>query len=283
MELKQKPDIFKYLNYRIFLDDLYKYYKSINKSFSYRYIAQLTGASSTGWFPNIVKERINLTSNYSLKLQKVLKLNDQECEYFELLVAYNQAGNFEEKAIFLEKLKALQGIQPTLLRNEHLLYLTKWYISAIRELLLIFPFKDDFESLANMIIPHLDLHDAKEAINVLQNIGMVTYDKSGYLRPCDSVVLKDPAVKTDLWKSYMKSKGKLSVDAIECFSKECRDISEVYMPLSQATFEKACIEIAKLRNKLLVLSESEKNADRVYQCGIQLFPLTESTKNKTPQ
>ncbi|MDG5814284.1 TIGR02147 family protein [Chitinispirillales bacterium ANBcel5] len=275
-----KPDIYNYLDYRKFLDDIYKYYKSVNRHFSYRFIAKKTGASSAGWFPNIVKGRINLTSIYVGKLNKLLKLNVEEQEYFELLVAYNQSGSHEEKSIFFNKLKSLQYIQPALIHKEHLAYLTKWYISAVRELLLIFPFKDDCKSLSEIITPQLDETEVREALDVLKKIGLVRADKSGYIKPCDSIIMKDPTVKTSLWKTYMESKINLGKDSINLFNKEERDISEVYMPLSKSGFEQACKEIAILRKKLLVISENDSDPDRVYQCSVQMFPLSRSVKKQ---
>ncbi len=278
-ELTKKPDIFEYTDYRQYLEAAYKYQKSIRKSFSYRFIAQQTGASSPGWFPNIVRGRINLTSSYCVKLQKLLKMDGRESEYFELLVSYNQAGNNEEKLFYFEKLTSIRGIQPALLRQKHLAYLTKWYISAIRELLLINQTKDGcYEKICSMIIPKLERHDVEEAIEVLKSTGMIHKDSQGNLKPCDSVIMKDPSVKTDLWKTYMKSKMQLGIEAIETFSKDLRDISEVYMPLSRAGFEAARVEISKLRKKLLVISEKDRQSDRVYQCALLLFPLTEPVK-----
>jgi uncharacterized protein (TIGR02147 family) len=274
-----RPDIFKYTDYRLFLDEMYRYLKQNNPKFSHRFIAQHAGASSAGWFPNIIRGRINLTSVYLVKLQKLLKLTSTEAEYFELLVAYNQAGSYEEKSLAYDRLQSLKGIEPTLIQKEHLDYLSKWYISAIRELLFIYHFKDNYSELAKMIIPELDVKEAQEALEVLVKIGMVKRDLSGYFRPCNQIVKKDPAVKTELWKHYMKAKARLGHDAIDNFNKEFRDISEVYMTLSPSGFELAREEIAKLRKKLLIISEKDTGADRVYQCTLQLFPLTKSVNS----
>lgn len=276
MTSTNRPDIFKYTDYRLFLDEMYRYLKLKDSKFSYRFIAQHTGASSAGWFPNIIRGRINLTSSYQVKLQKLIKLKSTEAEYFELLVTYNQAGSHEEKSLAYDRLRSIKGIEPTLIQKEHLDYLSKWYISAIRELLFIYYFKGNFSELAKMIIPELGVKEAQEALEVLVNIGMVKQDSSGCFRPSDQVVKKDPAVKTDLWKHYMKAKARLGHDAIDGFSKELRDISEVYMTLSPSGFELAREEIAKLRKKLLIISEKDTGADRVYQCTLQLFPLTKT-------
>jgi uncharacterized protein (TIGR02147 family) len=275
----QKPVIFDYIDYRQFLEAIYKYFKSEKPAFSYRFIAQYTGASSSGWFPNIIRGRINLTRNYIVKLAQLIDLSARETEYFEILIDYNQAGNFEEKSILLEQLRVIRGIRPVLLKQEHLAFLSKWYISAIRELFFILKFRNDYKTLAEMILPNLQIAEVEDAVSILQSIGLIKKDNMGYFHPCDSIIKKDPSIKTDLWTIYMKSKIALGLDAIDRYPKGERDFSEVYMSLSEKGFEEACQEIEKLRKKLLIISDRDKNRNRVFQCAIQLFPLSRKVNN----
>lgn len=270
-----RPVIFDYIDYRQYLEAAYKYFKSINPNFSYRFISIHIGATSAGWLPNIIKGRTNLTSSYIIKLANLLKLQTIEAEYFETLISYNQSSNVEEKNFYFEKLKSIRGIKPALVQREHLAFLTKWYISIVRELLFIHPFKDEYESLGNMIIPKITAAEAKEAIDILKMISFVEENTNGYLKPCEPVVQKDPSIKTELWADHMKAKVRLGLKAIDRFSKEDRDISEVYMPLSEKGLKTAREEIAQLRKRLLVVSENDTDQNRIYQCTIQLFPLTE--------
>lgn len=276
-----KPVIFDYMDYRQYLEAAYKYFKARNRLFSYRFISIHTGASSAGWFPNIIKGRINLTSAYILKLATLLKLQPSEAEYFETLINYNQASRIDEKNFYFDKLKSIKGIKPALVRQEHLSFLSKWYISVIRELLFIYDFRDDYKSLGKMLIPEISESEVKEAIDILRLLSFVKVSSKGRLKPCEPVLKKDPSIKTDLWSSHMKAKMDLGMKSIDRFPKEERDISEVYMPFSKEGFELAKEEIAKLRKRLLVIAESDPAANRVFQCTIQLFPLTKNLGDKT--
>ncbi len=272
---EQKPSVFDYSDYRKFLEDSYKFYKVKKPFFSYRYIAQYTGASSPGWFPNLLRERINLTSIYIVKIIQLLEMSNRESEYFELLVSFNQAGNPAEKNHYLEKLNSIRGIEPVLVQAKDFEYLSKWYISAIRELLLVNKLRDNCEKIASMIVPPLTTDQAREAIDILKKTNLVRSDIHGYLVPRNTIIKKDPSVKSTLWKTFMKEKVKLGTEAIDRFQKDQRDISEVCIPLSESSFAEVKDEIDKLRKKLLVLSEKDKSHNRVFQCNIQLFPLTE--------
>jgi uncharacterized protein (TIGR02147 family) len=245
-----------------------------NTFFSYRYIAQYTGASSAGWFPNVLRGRINLTSSYIVKIIQLMKLSSRESEYFESLVSFNQAGNPDEKDHYLEKLNQIRGIEPVLVKAKDFEYLSKWYISAIRELLLVNKLRDNSEKIASLIVPPLTTDEAREAIDILKKTDLVRSDIHGYLVPRNTIIKKDPSVKSNLWKTFMIEKIKLGAEAVDQFPKDQRDISEVCTPLSEKSFEEIKDEIDKLRKKILILSEKDKSHDRVFQCNIQLFPLT---------
>ncbi|NLD93172.1 MAG: TIGR02147 family protein [Fibrobacter sp.] len=271
---EQKPSVFDYTEYRTFLEDSYKFFRKTKPFFSYRYIAQYAGASSPGWFPNLLRGRINLTSIYIVKIIQLLKMNSREAEYFELLVSYNQAGNPDEKEHYLEKIISIRGIEPILVLAKDFEYLSKWYTSAIRELLLVNRLRDNCDKIASMFIPPLSIDEAREAIDILKKTDLVHTDIHGHLVPRNSIIKKDPSVKSTKWKKFMKEKINLGIKAIDHFPKEQRDISEVCIPLSENGFAEAKEEVDKLRKKLLVLSEKDKSHNRVFQCNIQLFPLT---------
>jgi uncharacterized protein (TIGR02147 family) len=273
-----KPIIFDYIDYRQYLDSIYKFHKEQNNSYSYRFIALQAGASSAGWFPNIIKGRINLTGTYIVKLVTLFKLSNVEGEYFEALVAYNQAASVEDRNFYLNKIKSIRGVKPAIVQREQFALYTKWYLTAIRELLLIHPLKNNYEKLANLLIPSITEDEAKEAIDILKMTSFIKEDIHGDLKPSEPMIKKDPHAKTDLWPNYMKSKIKLSLNAIDQFKKEERDISEVFMPLSEESLLKAKEEIAQLRKKLLVLSDNDSKCDRIYQCNVQLFPLTHKVR-----
>src|SRR5512133_3982561 len=227
---EQKPSVFDYTDYRLFLEDSYKFFKVTNHFFSYRYIAQYTGASSPGWFPNLLRGRINLTSSYIVKIIQLLKMSSRESEYFELLVSFNQAGNPDEKDHYLEKLNSILEIEPVLVQAKDFEYLSKWYISAIRELLLVNKLRDNCEKIASMIVPPLSTDEAREAVDILTKTSLVRSDIHGYLVPRNTTRKKDPSVKSNLWKTFMKEKINLGAESIDRFPKDQRDISEVCIP-----------------------------------------------------
>jgi uncharacterized protein (TIGR02147 family) len=104
----RKPNVFEYEDYRLYLEESYQFRKSHDTYFSHRYITQKIGASSVGWFSNIIRKRINLTGAYLSPLTRLFKMGEREKGYFCLLVNHNQADSKEEQNIYMDILKQLR-------------------------------------------------------------------------------------------------------------------------------------------------------------------------------
>lgn len=269
-----KPSILNYSDYKTFLNDIYVFKKSENRSFSHRFISQKVGASSAGWFSNIVSGRISLTGTHLLRLCKLLDLSLKDIEYFELLVKYEQAGSIEEKEICYKKISSIKGIHSKIINKESFDLYNYWYITAIRELLFIYNFKDDYSALSKKLTPSIKIPEAKKAIKTLNALKLIKPNKNGFLKPSDPIILKDTGFKTVHWAKVIRAKSLLAYDAVYNFKKNERDLSEVYMPLSAEGFKEAQKEIETLRKKLLAISEKDKDRNQIFQCNFQLFPLS---------
>lgn len=273
---KCPPNIMNYTDYRKYLNDTFNYLKGTNPKYSHRFIAKEVEASSAGWFSDILKGRINCTSRFVLKLAKLLKLTEKHKEYFELLVNYNQAGSTEEKEIYFKKMLSFTSVKSTLVLADNFAFYRKWYIPAIRELLTIYDFNDNFKELSQKLCPPISIKEAKDAIEVLISSQLVVKNKDGYYKPCDTTLEKDSSVKSVLWATYMSENITLSKEAIHRFKKEERDISAITFSLSKDNFEIAREKIKELRKFLLHLSETDKNSTIICQANFQLFPLSKS-------
>lgn len=272
---KETPDIFNYTDYRKFLNDIFIHFKSIDSKFSHRFIVREVEASSSGWFSDILKGRINCTSVFVSKLQDVFKLKDRQKEYFELLVNYDQAASMEEKEKFLNRIMALSAsVRSSVIGANKFAYFSRWYIPAIRELLFIYDFHDNFRELSDKLCPGITVKQAKEAIDILKSCGLISKNMNGFYKPCESVIEKDSSARSIIWANYMSEIITLGKQSIYEFRKEDRDISAVTIALSKDNFKTACENVRELRKKLLQLSETDKKRDEIYQVNIQLFPLS---------
>lgn len=267
-----KPNIFDYSDYKSFLKDSYQYNKSLNRNFTHRFIIERVHASSSGWFSDLLKGRINLSSMYRLRLSELFELSEPEDEYFNNLVNYEQATSAEERSVFFKRI--IQNKQPEaelVLQNQFDFY-RFWYISAIREILLDYAFDGtDYAQLGKLLVPEITEREARFAVDLLLKCELIEFS-DGRFQPTSQNIKKSTEFSSFYWKLYMDSMLSLSKNAIE-YPKEKRDISAITINLSPANFVEAQILVADLRKKLLRLSEADDN-NHTYQCNFQIFPLS---------
>jgi uncharacterized protein (TIGR02147 family) len=267
-------DIFSFTDFREFLKFRYEFEKKADSRFTHRHIADTIGASSSGWFADIVKGRITLTSIFRTKLIALFALRGREAEYFEALVDYAQAGSVDEKNRQMERIVSGKGPKVDLLSKDKFEYYSKWYFAAIRELLLFYPFRGDYTELARRLSPPIRPQQAKTAMKVLQRLDLVAPDENGIYRPRNSLLKKDTAFKSFHLETFLKSNMVLGIESLDRYPKEERDISALTLGLSPQDFENAKEMIKDLRKKLLSLSEKPGLDKQVYQCNFSVFPVT---------
>ncbi len=271
---KTAVSIYDYSDYRDYLKEAHGLLKKNDKKYSHRFIAEKVGASAGGWFSNVISGRISLTGTYRIKLAKFLELTTHESDYFDYLVGYDQASSIEEKRIISEKIIAHKGVKAQVIGKDQFDFYSRWYISAVRELLFIYNFSEDYSELSKMLVPQITKSEAKMAIQLLEEMGLIKRNSAGNYKPTSTTVRNESKFDIVHWANQMSNKGELGVEAISRFPKEERNVSEVFAPLSEESYGKVVTEIESLRKKILAYSEEDRKSDRVYQCNIQLFPLS---------
>lgn len=270
-----KPiDIFAYVEYRRYLQDYYLQRKIQDVKFSHRFIVSQVKATSAGWFSDIVKGRANLSGNLLVKLTRLLKLEDAEAEYFDILVRYDQAGSTEEKTEHYRRLLAIKGVKPDLIGKDRFEFYSEWFHAVIRELLFFYDFKGDYSALAKKLHPPIGVAEARKSIRLLESLGLLKKGPAGTYKPTPATLKKDPAFKAVHLDNFLKANVQLGTEALQSIPKDERDISALTLSLSPTGLARAKQEIQALRTRLLALMETDPDPDRVYQCNFHLFPVT---------
>ncbi len=108
MNTMKKPQIFNYLDYRLYLADTYTYYKQTTTYFSYRYFSSKAGINSSSFLKLVIEGKRGLTDETCEKFIHALRLWGKEGDFFRVLVKYNQAKTPQEK---LRNFKDLESIK----------------------------------------------------------------------------------------------------------------------------------------------------------------------------
>lgn len=281
--------IFQYTDYRAFLKDAMQALKERDPKFSQRWIQQRLGLKTSGWLSDLLAGRRKLGRSQLEAFTQLLGLSAREELYFQTLVDYAHATGVPARNRAFEKLASFHEVPRDLIDPDRFEYFGKWYYGAIREWLLIEPFKGNAAQLAKSLNPPITAAQAKEAIAVLERLGMVKRYASGELRPSVEHVKKVPHFGPEHYYRYIRTQIELGLDAVERIPKEERDVSALTLVLSEEGFRTFRQELKELRARMVQLSETENkkfwtgvagDSRRVYQSVLQLFPVSQTRGNK---
>lgn len=266
--------IFAYHDFRLFLKDVFEEEKARKPAFSHRYLLRRMGVSSSGFLANIISGKRNLPHAHVSRLAEALGLGRKGGRYFETLVAFTQAKKVSDKARLFKELVAQKPADLKVLEGRELRLFSTWYYVAIRELVFFFPQRDRYDTLARKLVPSIRPHEARTAVEDLLEIGLLERDKGGFLRQRQTALSTGDEVRSVQAADYQRATLDLAKEAIDRIPHGERDISSLTLTLSDASFKAAVEEIRQLRKRLLKLAVDEPGPDRVFQCNLQIFPLS---------
>jgi uncharacterized protein (TIGR02147 family) len=269
------PSIYKYLNYREYLYDYFVEQKQFQKQLTHRAVLNKMGITSTGFLSNVITGKKNLNGEMSKNLGKIINLAGRERRYLNTMVAYTQAKAIEEKKKHLDRLLAVRKTGLAHMSEDQVSIFSRWYYVYIRDMLCFIDFKDDYRSLAAGLDPPIKPEEAESAIRDLERLGFIAKDNNGCYRPRDNLITTGDEVHSVQLASFQLTTMDMAKRSLEKHPAEKRDISFVSLTLSKESFAQVKSEVQSFRKRLLLMAKDEQKPDRVYQCNIQLFPVTE--------
>jgi uncharacterized protein (TIGR02147 family) len=267
------PDIFSYTDYRQYIRDFCSEIRKTKPFFSYRYIGQKAGLKSTGLLSWVVMGKRNMTAHMIHKISKIFKLNAKEAGYFEILVNYNQSKRTEEKQFYLEKMLSIKKIHADVVDQDRAAFYSRWYYSAIRELIAINPVKDE-EQIAAIVRPQIKKSEAREALELLTRLGLITKNAKGIYERTSAVLTSSPAIDAAVIHNFQFNTMQLAQSSLHRFPKEQRDVSTVTLSCNQESLGRIRERISEMRSEVLQIACECRQPDQVFQLNTQFFPLS---------
>ena len=242
--------IFHYTDYRAYLKDALQTLKEKDPKMSQRWIQQRLGVKTSGWLADLLAGRRKIGRPQLEAFSHILNLSAREELYFQTLVDYMHATSVPNRNRAFEKLASFHEVPRDLIDPDRFEYFSKWYYGAIREWLLIEPYKGDPARLAKSLKPAITTAQAKEGIAVLERLGMVKRFASGELRPLGGTRQEDAPFRAGpLFIATFELKWNLGLDAVERIPKDERDVSALTLVLSEEGFRTFREELKELRSR----------------------------------
>jgi uncharacterized protein (TIGR02147 family) len=265
-------DIRSYLDYRQYLSDKYQELRQRKPQYSLRYVGDKIGIDHSS-FLKILQGRRHLTRSHVDPLCKLFRLDRQQREYLIALMDFNKARNDSTKRRAFERLSDME-LPPmhSVERNQYKFY-TKWYYNAVRALLSLIPKPTSAKELGMLLSPRVTEEEAREALDLLEDVRLVKKTNGGRYELCDKYVTTGKHRRSDAIREFQRRYIALAQESFERHPVELRDISTVTVTVPTHMIDKIRDRIAELRTDILKMATQD--ADRVYQMNVQLFPLTE--------
>ena len=265
--------VYDYLDYRSYLRDYYQARKKDNEAFSYRYIGNKVGLDP-GYVLRVLKGGYHLSEKSIPAFVKVCRLSGRQGAYFKALVHFGKAKSEEQRNLFLEKLIALRSVGARRVEEAQFEFYRKWHYSAVRSLLGFYPFKGDYQALANRLSPAITVAEAEAAIALLLKLNFIEKDSSGRYVLCDTLITTGKDWRSFAVKTFQGETIRLAGESLARHEKDRRDISTATVAVAAADLEDFRERIREFRESILKFAAKSATADSVYQFNVQWFPLT---------
>jgi len=268
-------DLFGYLDYRSYLKDAFIHLKRTRSSFSHRVFARQAGFSSSNYLMLVMQGKRNLSGEGIQKVVRAIKLKKKEAEFFENLVRFNQATSDSEKNFYYGRIASNRKYalaRP--LEKGQFDYYNKWYIPAIREMVLLKDFKEDPVWIASRLKPAISPREAESALKLLVDLGLLVRDETGRLIQQDRHISSGDEVHSLAVTNFQREMIERAAASIETTPADLREIGSVTFAASKQKLHEAKKMIREFRTRLAGFLAEEQNADAVYQLNFQLFNLS---------
>ena len=266
-----KP-IFEYTDYREWIRDAFDDFKQRKTVISWRYMAMKLGADP-GNLLRVSQGKIHLTLSLVKPMAEFFELDEKETAYWTELVCFGRAKTDAEALNHYEKMQILKGIPLKLLAKKELEFYRHWYYNAIRSIIGICRFKDDYEGLAESCTPAITVDEAKSAVKLLYDLNMISKDRDGFWKVNDTFVSTGGNWRSEAVRTFQKETIRLAGESLERHAPPLRDISTVTMTFNMDDIALIREKIKEFRSELLRMSQDGNGDDTVFQLNVQLFPI----------
>ena len=271
-------------DYRDYLRALIEHLKTGPRPFSSRLFAKRAGYSSSGFLHDIIENRRNLSPKSITRFAKGFRLSAKETDAFEALVLFTQAKNDDERNRYRMRLQQVSpGLPPSAPFNaDQFAVLANWYTFPIREMLLLPEFKEDPAWIAERLRPNVSANEVKEALALLERVGLIVRDAKGRLQPADPNVSTDAQIESATHalaaRTFHRAVLANATATLEELPSSDRNLMSMTVKLSRSQYESLCKRnMEYLQDILYEGSKSAKRpdeSDEVYVVGIQIYPVT---------
>jgi len=273
-----KVSLSAFLDFREYLKAIVDAARANGEPVTNRSFAQALRINSSSWLTNVLNGAKGITMETAHAISDYLGHNEWERKYFEILVNFNQAKTVEKRNSHFSTLK--QHLRQKGYSFLHVLepdqyeFYSKWYYTAVRSLLGMFPMGDEYNRIGRQTSPSITAAQAKKSVKLLAKLGLIKKNEHGFYELTGTAISTGPGVKSLAVANFQRDTMRLGIDAIDRYPQSVRDISTMSVGISDEGYKKITSLLAECRKTIADLANHDHCADRVYQINFQVFPMS---------
>jgi uncharacterized protein (TIGR02147 family) len=270
----QCVDLFEFADFRKFLEDYQEKRQVQDKSFTRsRFCKDLGLPRTRSYFNDIVKGGKILSKTYVERFIQVLRMDEEEGQYFRILVDFNQSVHDKERELLFDQLIALNRTPKKLVDPRQYEFYRHWYHTVVLSLMEIHDFNGDYSRLMRMVHPPISASQARESVTLLQKLGLIRKNEKGHWKSTAKTLDSGRYVKNEMIKQYQLQCLELAKRNMMMDKHATRNFSTITLSISK----NACMliekKLQKFKSEVRAIAHKETDpADRIYQLNVQYFP-----------
>jgi len=266
--------LFQHQNYRHYLRDVLTSRVTSNRAYSLRAFARDIGlAPST--MTEILNGKRNLSAEKAFQVAQNLRLQNEETEYFCLLVQLNGTKKDELKSTLQSRLHVLQPTEKTHdLSVDQFRLISEWYHYAILEILQLKAFDQSPKNIGRRL--GISSIEVEAALERLTRLKLIKADNNGRFSKSKNRVAANGANPNTALRKFNKQMLEKAIESIETQTLKEKFIGSETIPFDPSQLDEAKELAEEFFNKLIKLSARGKNRTEVYNFGVQFFNLTKA-------
>jgi len=291
MDSSSEISIFDYLDYRKYLSALFNYLKE-TENITLRLFSRRAGFNSHSFLKQIIDGDRSASIAAAPKIAKGFDLSDKEGDYLELLIKFSLAESLAEKnKIYKKIVNSKPRDKVSKIEKENYDLFSKWHIMAIREMVTMSNFKEDYSWISKNLLPNISAKEAREAIRLLLDHNFLKRDQKGKLIQEIPILTTGSEVDSLFILNYHVNLLNLVANSIQISSELWRDVSSLSFVINRDQFEFIKTRVTDFRAELLqYIKDSEKigaegtvdTDSHLYYLNLQLFNASKVNWKKIP-
>ena len=266
--------IFEYGDFRLYLRDYYDSRHAGSARFSWRAIAQRAHLKNPNFLRQVMLGDRNLGEKTMEPVGRAMGLSGVELEYWHRLVRFGQAKEGTQRERFrLELLQMRGSICPIEISSGFSEYYGHWFIPAVRELITLFDFGDDYALLAKSLLPAISEDDARLAVQILSRFHFIEKNADGVWVQTERALRSGSPRQGAALIKYHCDMLDMAARAVRKWKKDRRYVVGMTAGGSRTCFRMILAEAEKFKSRVAALVHNDTQSDTVMQIALQIFPI----------